>query len=598
RHWSPEEAVLYQRLSAHLLFPGAAQRSEPRTIAANTLGQPGLWRAGVSGDRPIALVRVDEPEELPLAAETLEAHAYLRHKGLDFDLVLLDARPSSYNDELHEEMMELVRSSHSADLMDQPGGVFVRDADALGPEATTLLQAAARVVVVGARGPLAGQLDRAERPHPLPPPLATTRDRAAWGDAEVAAPADLAFANGLGGFTPDGREYVVLVRPVEGAGTNRNGRPKRAPVPRLALPPAPWINVVANPAAGFIISEAGSGYTWTANSQANRLTPWSNDPVSDPPGEALYLRDEETGAAWSPTPLPVADAAPVLVRHGQGYTTFERRSHGLDHTLTLFVPPDDPVKIVRLAVANHGESPRRISATYYAEWVLGTTRGAFAPFVVTEVDGETGALLARNPYNADFAGRVAFLDVGRRPRTLTADRGEFLGRNGSAAMPAALGRAELSGRVGAGLDPCGAVQTTLELAPGESAEVVFLIGQGGDVDEVRRVIGRYREPAAAAGALDDVKARWDAVLDAVQVKTPDPALDLMVNRWLIYQVLSCRLWGRSAFYQSGGAYGFRDQLQDSMSLVYGAPGESRLQILRSAARQFAEGDAQHWWHPP
>ena len=374
--------------------------------------------------------------------------------------------------------------------------------------------------------------------------------------------------------------------------------PKPEPAPRLALPPAPWVNVVANPSAGFIISESGSGYTWAGNSQSNRLTPWSNDPVSDPPGEVLYLRDEETGAVWSPTPLPVADPTPALVRHGQGYTTFERRTHGLDHTLTLTVPADDPVKVVRLTVTNHGEAARRISATYYAEWVLGTTRGAFAPFTVTEVDGETGALLARNPYNADFVGRVAFLDVDRRPRTLTGDRGEFIGRNGSYASPVALGRAELSGRVGAALDPCGAVQTTIKLAPGQSAEVVFLIGQGCDVSEVREIIRRHREPEAAARALDDAKALWDKVLGAIHVKTPDPALDLMVNRWLIYQALSCRVWGRSAFYQSGGAFGFRDQLQDSMALVYGAPKEARAQILRSASRQFPEGDVQHWWHPP
>ncbi|HEY2157117.1 MAG TPA: glycosyl hydrolase family 65 protein, partial [Isosphaeraceae bacterium] len=598
RRWSPEEAVRYQRLGAHLVFAGPAQRSDPGVIAANAMGQSGLWRAGVSGDRPIALVRLTESEELPLAAEVLDAHAYLRHKGLPFDLVLLDERPSSYNDVLHEEMMDLVRSSHSADLIDQPGGVFVRDADALGPDVTTLLQAAARVVLVGGLGPLAAQLDRVERPRALPSPLETTRDRDAWDAGELAAPADLAFANGLGGFTPDGREYVVLVRTAESPATRRNGKPKREPAPRLVLPPAPWVNVVANASGGFIVSESGSGYTWAANSQANRLTPWSNDPVSDRPGEVVYLRDEDTGAVWCPTPLPVADAAPVLVRHGQGYTTFERRTHGLDHALTLFVPHEDPVKVVRLVLTNHGETTRRISATYYAEWILGTTRDGFAAYVATEVDEDTGALFAKNPYNVDFAGRVAFLDVDRRPRTLTGDRAEFLGRNGSVAMPAAMARAALSGRVGAGLDPCGAVQAAIELAPGESTEVVFLIGQGDNLKHARDILNRHRDPAGVGTSLETVKAQWDGVLGAIEVKTPDPALDLMVNRWLIYQALSCRVWGRSAFYQSGGAFGFRDQLQDSMALVYGAPAQARAQLLLSASRQFLEGDVQHWWHPP
>ena len=603
RGWSPEEAHLFQRLGAHLVFAGSAMRAAPPILAANRLGQPGLWRAGISGDRPIILVRpiagpVEEVAAGPATAST--AHSYLgRHKGPGIRPgpaqrgadVLQRRAPRADDGPRPAE-----RRRH--DLADKPGGVFVRKAAHAGDEDRILLQASARVVLVGDRGPLSAQLDRAERPQPLPPPLETTKPRGTWSDAEVNLPADLAFANGLGGFTPDGREYVILVRPAEAAAVRRNGRPKAVPVPRLTLPPAPWINVIANPAAGFLISEAGSGYTWAANSQANRLTPWSNDPVSDPPGEAIYLRDEATGEVWCPTPLPVADAAPVLVRHGQGYSTFERRTHGLDHTLTFCVPPDDPVKVVRLALTNRGEAARRLSVTYYAEWVLGTTRGAFAPFVVTEADPETGALLARNAYNADFAGRVAFLDVNRRPRTFTGDRGEFLGRNGSLAAPAALGRAELSGRVGAGLDPCGAVQATIDLAPGESAEVVFLIGQGRDLTEVREVIRRHREPEGALKALDDSKALWDSVLGAVHVKTPDPALDLMVNRWLIYQALSCRVWGRSAFYQSGGAFGFRDQLQDAMALVYGARDEARRHILRSAARQFVEGDVQHWWHPP
>ncbi len=599
RHWSPEEAVLYQRLAAHLIYAGPTLRSAPETLAANTLGQPGLWRMGISGDRPIVLARIVEPEELPLAEQLLEAHAYLRHKGLAFDLVLLDERPASYSDELHRELTELVRASDSSDLVDAPGGVFVRDKATVAAADSVLLQAASRVVLIGARGPLAAQLDRVDRARPMPAPLVTTRGRVDWGDARVAAPGDLAFANGLGGFTPDGREYIVLVAADLGSGALRNGRPRQAgPAARPALPPAPWINVVANRAGGFLVSEAGSGTTWAGNSQQDRLTPWSNDPVSDPPGEALYLRDEDGGEVWSPTPLPVADASPVLVRHGQGYTTFERRTHGLDHRLTLGMPPDDPVKLVRLAVTNLGASTRRVSATYYLEWVLGTTRDEFAAHVVTEVDPETGALLARNPYNADFPGRVAFLDVSRRPRSLTADRAEFLGRNGSASAPAALARVELSGKVGAGLDPCGAVQAAVEIAPGETAEVVFLIGQGRDLEEVRSLIARHREPAGAARALEDSTHRWDTILGAVRVETPDAAMDLMVNRWLLYQTLSCRVWGRSAFYQSGGAYGFRDQLQDAMALVYGAADEARRHLLRAAGRQFVEGDAQHWWHPP
>jgi cellobiose phosphorylase len=330
----------------------------------------------------------------------------------------------------------------------------------------------------------------------------------------------------------------------------------------------------------------------------NRLTPWSNDPVSDPPGEAVYLRDEETGAVWSPTPLPAGSGSTVHVRHGQGYTRYARRSHGLEQELLVLVPPDDPVKLVCLTVRNPGDRPRRLSATFYAEWVLGTDRASAPLQVVCERDAAAGAVLARSAWAGDFAGRVAFAGVGPRPHSATADRGEFLGHHGSPAAPAALSRTALSGRAGPLPDPCAALMTPITLTPGQTEEVVFVLGQADTPEGASRLIAAYTAPGRAREALTAVQELWDRVLGSVQVRTPDPAMDLLLNRWLLYQVLGCRVWGRSAFYQSGGAYGFRDQLQDVMALVAGAPGETRAQILRSAARQFEEGDVQHWWHPP
>jgi cyclic beta-1,2-glucan synthetase len=347
-----------------------------------------------------------------------------------------------------------------------------------------------------------------------------------------------------------------------------------------------------------LVSESGLGYTWAGNSQQYRLTSWSNDPTSDPSAEVVYLRDEESGEVWTPTPRPLGQDAATLVRHGQGYTRFEQRSHGLAQELCVFVPADEPVKMIVLRVWNPGHRPRRLSATYYAEWVLGTLRDQASMNVRTQIDDDSGALLAHNPFAGDFAEQVAFVDVSVRPRTLTGDRTEFLGRNGSVEAPAALGRVGLSGRVGPGLDPCAAVQTTIELPPGEEREVVFFLGAARDVNAVRELLRRCKEPGRVRAVWDEVRQRWERVLTAVQVRTPDPAVDVLINRWLIYQVLSCRVWGRSAFYQSGGAYGFRDQLQDVMALVYGAPEETRAQILRAAGRQFLEGDVQHWWHPP
>jgi cyclic beta-1,2-glucan synthetase len=601
---SAEEAHLFQRLAGHVVYTGTSLRP-PAAAAANRQGQPGLWRHGISGDRPIVLVRIADTEELPLVRQLLLAHTYWRLKGLAVDLVVLNDHPAGYREELQQQLQALMRSSDAHTLVDKPGGVFLRQTDHLSEDDKVLLQAVARVVLAGDQGSVAGQVDRLEAPVPLPPALPRERgrrrkDRPDQGPAGEIAPApprpELLFDNGIGGFSPDGKEYVLFL-----AGeTQAKGKPA-ADVPGFAptlLPPAPWVNVVANPACGFIVSESGGGYTWAGNSQANRLTPWNNDPVTDLPGEVLYVRDEATGEFWTPTPLPCGPAAPITVRHGQGYTTFASAAYGLEQELLLFVPLDDPVKLLCLTVGNTGRQRRRLSATFFGEWVLGTVRDNAALQVVTALDAESGALVARNAFNADFGQRVAFADVNLRPRTFTADRTEFLGRNGSVATPAALGRTELSGGVRPIGDPCAALMVKFELDPGEKKEIVFLLGQAGRPEEVAALVRRYGEPGRARRELSEVRARWDGVLGAVQVRTPDAAMDVLLNRWLLYQALSCRVWGRSAFYQSGGAYGFRDQLQDVMALVYGAPQEARAQIVRSAGRQFLEGDVQHWWHPP
>jgi cyclic beta-1,2-glucan synthetase len=359
------------------------------------------------------------------------------------------------------------------------------------------------------------------------------------------------------------------------------------------------LNVIANEKDfGFQVSETGAGYTWSVNSRENRLTPWSNDPVSDPIGEALYLRDEETGEIWSPTPLPIRGPQQYVIKHGQGYTAFGHASHGLDQELLVFVPVDSTVKISLLRLRNQTDRRRRISVTSFAELVLGAERSRMGPFIITEVDSETGTIFARNPYNNEFAHRVAFAHTSERDRSITCDRKEFLGRNGAHANPAALSRMRLSGRVGAGLDPCAAIQSAIELAPGEAREVVFLLGQAENSEEARAVAQHYKDQNVAKEAFKQVLAYWEKLLTTVEVKTPEPAMDIMMNRWLLYQTLSCRVWARSAFYQSSGAFGLRDQLQDVCALVYAMPSAARAQILNAAAHQFKEGDGQHWWHPP
>ena len=586
-HLTAKDAHIYQRVASHVVYASNAMRAPTAVLQANRLGQSGLWRHGISGDFPIVLATLADEDDISLARQLVTAHAYWRLKGLVVDLVLLNENQAGYLEDLQQQLQSLVRASGASALIDVPGGIFLRKASHMSAEDKVLLQTAARVVLAGSRGALATQLERMERAarkpeavrEDMPAVVPAKKSQADSTAIAVSRPTDLAFDNTLGGFTPDGREYVLYL----------SGK---------SVPPAPWVNVVANPDFGFVVTESGAGFTWSGNSQTNRLTPWSNDPVSDAAGEIVYLRDEATGEFWSPTPHPIKSAAAYCVRHGQGYTVFEHASHGLDHELLLLTPPADPIKIIRLKVHNTGPLTRMLSATFYAEWVLGTVRDEASMCVLTELDAETGALLARNPYSADYPQRVSFVDVNVRPREWTADRTEFLGRGGNTASPAALQQPSLNGVSGAGLDPCAAVQTRFELRAGEEKEIVFFLGQADSAEEVRRLLHAYNEPRELAFAWQEVQAHWNELLETVQVRTPNAAMNLLVNRWLPYQVLSCRLWGRSGFYQSSGAYGFRDQLQDVMALVYAAPQETRGHILRAAARQFREGDVQHWWHPP
>ncbi len=577
-----DEAHLFQRLANRLMYTDPTLRAAPQVLARNRSGPTGLWAYGISGDLPIALVRIERDEERDIVRQLLRAHEYWHLKGISADLVILNAKGTSYVQDLQESLEAMVRASQSAASHEQHGehgGVTILRADLLPRRDRNLLQAAARVVILARRGTLSEQVMRLRRltPAPVPPLLRSPRETA----RKIPTPAlDLEFFNGLGGFTSDGREYVTVL-----------GKGQRTP--------APWINVVANPSFGFQVSESGSGHTWSENSRENKLTPWSNDPVGDPPGEAFYVRDEDSGLLWGPTSLPIREETrPYVIRHGQGYSRFEHTSHGIALDLLQFVPVGDPIKISRLTLENRSSQKRRLSVTAYVEWVLGVGRTGSAPFVVTDIDRATGAMFARSAWNGEFANRVAFADLGGRQTSWTGDRLEFLGRNASLEHPVSLERGlEFSGKVGAGLDPCAAMQTKVELEPGERTEVLFFLGQGEDQKQARSLVDRYRKMNCAE-VLGEVQEHWDRVLGAVQVKTPDPSMDLLLNRWLLYQNLSCRVWGRSAFYQSGGAYGFRDQLQDVMALAVTKPEIMREHLLRAAARQFPEGDVQHWWHPP
>jgi cyclic beta-1,2-glucan synthetase len=576
------DAQLYARLAGPVLYADGALRADPALLLRNRRGQSGLWGYAISGDLPIVLLQIGDAASIKLVRQLVQAHAYWRLKGLAVDLVIWNEDHAGYRQRLQDEIVGLVASGTSASLIDRPGGIFVRSAEHISAEDRLVFQAVARAVITDCRGSLAEQLDDRRLLAPrLPPhmPVVAVRPPGPLDPATMRQPEGLVLPNGLGGFTPDGQEYLITLNPGQ-------------------TTPAPWANVLANAHFGTVISECGSAYTWSENAHEFRLSPWYNDPLSDCSGEALYLRDEDSGQVWSPTPLPARAEATYTVRHGFGYSVFETRVDGIHSELTVFVARDAAVKFSLLKLRNDSGRPRRLSATVYVQWVLGDLGGRSAMHVSTEIAPRSGALYARNPYNAEFAERVAFLDADDTARGLTADRGEFVGRNGSLAAPAALARSGLSGRVGGGLDPCGALQISITLEAGHTRERVFRLGVGRDADEADHLVARFRGIAAAHQALAEVRLGWQHTLGAVQVDTPDPAVNMLTNGWLIYQALACRLWARSGYYQSGGAFGYRDQLQDSMALVHAEPGLVRAHLLLSASRQFREGDVQHWWHPP
>jgi cyclic beta-1,2-glucan synthetase len=575
-----DEAHLFQRLANRVMYSDQTLRPSAEILKQNYLGPSALWAHGISGDLPIVLCRIDEAEHLETVRQLIRAHHYWRMKQLAVDLVIVNERNTSYVQDLQAALESVVRVSQSRlapETDDVPGRVFLLRADLLSVEARNLLQTIARVVIVSRRGGLADQVKRlveiapAAEPPQLKPRSVSRR--------EFVAPPQLEFFNGIGGFDKDGREYVTIL---DGDQTT----------------PAPWVNVIANPSFGFQVSAEGSGYTWSINSRENQLTLRSNDPVSDSPGEAIYVRDEDSGEVWTATALPVRnDASRYIARHGQGYSRFEHVSHGIRLDLLQFVPLDDSVKISRLKIKNVSGRRRRLSITAYAEWALGPSRATCAPYIITEVDPDTSVLLARNPWRMEFGSRVAFADLAGQQHSWSADRTEFIGRNGTFALPAALASQNpLSNRVGAGLDPCGVLQTVVEIPSNGEVEVIFLLGDAASEAEALSLVERYRE-ADLDDIFRDVTGYWDHTLGAVQVRTPDRAMDLLLNRWLLYQTIVCRMWARSGFYQASGAYGFRDQLQDGMALCLSQPRLTREHLLRAAARQFTEGDVQHWWLP-
>ena len=585
-----DQAGRYARLVGPLLYADAAWRSPPEVLERGSGGAPALWASGISGDRPIVLQRIDSDAGLDRVHDLLKAQTYWRSKRLGVDVAVLNSATASAAAALQSTLDSLLqeqRTQLQADADGAQAGVFALRDTEISEALRDGLATAARIVVDAREGTLGHPDERTRASDSAPAakaaPALARATRPVHRQAALAptAPAEpLEFYNGIGGFARGGSEYVINLDDDR-------------------CTPMPWINVIANPSFGCIVSAEGGGYTWSINSQQNPLTPWPNDPVSDSPHEVIYLRDEDSGDVWSATSSPIrVPGVSYTVRHGKGYSRLAHDAHGIELVLLQYVPVDDSVKLSRLHLRNGSGRARRLSVTAYVEWALGPNGTVPQAFVITSIDTVTGALFARNAWRAEFGERVAFVDLASAQSSCTGDRSEFLGRNGAIDGPVALtGPAPLSGRVGAGLDPCGALQTRIELAPDAVIEILFLLGDAGSKEQAQALVEKYRA-ADLDAVLRDVAAQWDEVLDTVQVRTPDRALDILLNDWLLYQALGCRVWARSAYYQSSGAYGFRDQLQDVTALAVAKPKIAREHLLRSASRQFVEGDVQHWWLPP
>ena len=576
--FDPADLPQIQALGSLLVYPHATLRAKPAHIRDNRLGQADLWGLALSGDFPILLVRRDPDDESAL--ETIvRAHQLWRRTGLKVDIVILQSLGSAYVEPLRDELTQLLQEIGASEMLSRQGGIHMAFADQIGNDQVRLLEAMAWAIIDSSRGKLANQRDRKPTGRLPPPPIIPSLDFEPERERPLRRPDDLQFDNGFGGFSPDGREYIIHLEPGE-------------------TTPAPWINVLANERFGSLVTESGGGFSWSQNSGEYRLTPWTNDPVSDRQTEALYLRDEETAQIWSVTPDPVGRDATCQIHHGAGYTRWQQNSRGIEQSLNVSVARDAPVKIVRLILRNSGSRTRRITATYYAEWLLGALPGVARRHVCARFDRDAQTILATNPWSMEFAGRAAFLTANRPAHGFTTDREEFLGRHGELARPAALSRWGLSGTEVAGGDACAAYQVHLDLPAGKTIEIVFALGEAENETAASELAREWRSTDRIAREVTANEVYWDELLGAIEVKTPDHALDLMVNRWLLYQSLSSRILARSGFYQASGAFGFRDQLQDVLAFLHADPDRARAHILECAAHQFEEGDVLHWWHPP
>lgn len=638
------QANLYQIMASKILFLNELYRNREDYIKGINKHQKDLWGFGISGDLPIVLVIVQKESDVDVVRQMINAHQYWSIKGLKVDLVIINLEAAAYTQPLQDAIRELITSSHARDKQNQKGGIFLHSRGSMDKDTIDFITAIARLVIIPEKGSLINQIGAGNNENDMKKIKLHNRDNSVLEkeavnyirkiaiesskeankagiekinekmaanslfnkarkalysmelskelasyyetvDKDVRSGGykydvkGLLYFNGYGGFHSEKGTYIIVLN------DNKNT-------------PAPWINVISNEDFGFHVSESGSTYTWSRNSRENKITPWSNDPVTDTPGEALYFKDEESSKVWSITPKPLRDKGEYVIEHGFGYSAFIHEAYGIEGHQIMFTPINESCKVCVVTLKNNTDRRRRLSAYYYAQLVLGVVPQQNAQYISTYIDRDSKFIYGQNPYSEHFGNLKAYLCViGGKDESFTGNRKEFLGRGESINYPQALKNERLTNTSGAGFDPCLAENIKIDIEPHSEITFVILLGQHESLQHIKEVVKEFGSLSRVNKSLEEVKSYWNNILGRIQVRTPDKSMDLMLNGWLMYQTISCRYWARTAFYQSGGAYGYRDQLQDSMAIGFLEPLFTKAQIIRSAERQFIEGDVQHWWHP-
>lgn len=572
------QANLYQLMASNLLFLNATFKDREEDIKSISKAQSDLWPYGISGDLPIVLLIINKQKHIDILRQMLNAHEYWSTKGLKVDLVIVNMEESGYNQTLQDLARDFIASSHSRDKQNKPGGVFLHSKSTMAAEDIKFLSAIARLVINPDKGSLMSQIKSSNKVLDDAEELSVKNINYNSFPYKFKIPA-LEYYNQYGGFNLKNNEYTIILNNYKNT-------------------PAPWINVISNGNFGFNVSENGVSYSWYKNSRENKITNWSNDPIEDGESEEIYLRNEENGKVWSISPKPVRDEGEYIIAHGFGYSIFEHEFEGVIGKATMFAAKEHSAKLCIVKLKNNTRTQRKISITYYARMVLGVNPEQTAQYISTYYNTDNQYIYANNPYSKHFNKLYAYLKIiGGNDISYTGNRKEFFGRGGSVECPKALKRIRLSNTVGSGYDPCISMNCKFNLQPEEERYLTIIFGEDESIEKINEVINKFSKLKAVDDELSLVKNSWSNILGKIKVKTPDKTMDILLNGWLMYQVISCRLWAKTAFYQCGGAVGFRDQLQDSMAALYLNSEICKKQIIYSASRQYVEGDVQHWWHP-